>query len=165
MRTLLFVCTANRFRSPIAEACFKTELIERKHNRAWKVSSAGTWTQDGLPAMPDAIQNAEQLGLDIQSHRSRAITAEVLQGTDLILVMERGQKEALQSEFPHKKAIIFLLSEAAENLSYDLPDPVLDPTVGDIAADICSLIRNNYKRIIDLGESDLAIKDLDIKSA
>ncbi len=126
MPKLVFVCTANRYRSPIAEACFKAELIERKSDiyQNWSVSSAGTWTQDGLPAMTEAIQRGDQMGLDIRIHRSRVITAEVLRGVDVILVMEKGHKEALQYEFPHKKESIHLLSEATQRLSYDFPDPV-----------------------------------------
>lgn len=159
MPTLLFVCTANRYRSPIAEACFINELTKSKPRQTWNVYSAGTWTQDGLSAMPEAIRISRQLGLNIQAHRSRVITVEMLHGIDLILVMERGQKEALQNEFPEKKEKIFLLSEATENISYDFPDPVMDPTAGNVAAEICDSIRKHFKQIIELGETVTALPD------
>lgn len=148
MPSLLFVCTANRYRSPIAEACFKAELIKRGQAQTWDVSSAGTWTKDGLPAMPDAIRNAEMLGLDIQAHRSRAISADLLKEIDLILVMEEGQKEALQNEFPHIKDHILLLSEISSGLSYNIPDPVTDKDVGDVPKEICDLIQNGLSVIM-----------------
>ncbi len=152
MPTVLFVCTANRYRSPIAEACFKAELARRQLDQGWDISSAGTWTQDDLPAMPDAIQKASQLGLDIQAHRSRAISSGLLQPVNLILVMEAGQKEALQNEFPHKRGNIFLLSEVTDGLLYDIPDPVVDPAAGDVVPEICNLIRNGFDRIIILAK-------------
>lgn len=148
MPKILFVCTANRYRSPIAEACFKEELIKHKQSHIWDVSSAGTWTQDGLPAMSDAVKKAAKLGLDIQAHRSRAITEALLQETDLILVMEQGQKEALQSEFPQQKEKIFLLSEKTSGLPYSIPDPVIEKDVGDVPKEICDLIQKYYEKII-----------------
>ena len=153
MPTILFVCTANRYRSSIAEACFKLELVKRSTDGNWEVLSAGTWTTDGMPAMPVAIQKASELGLDIQAHRSRVITAEILQTADLILAMEQGQKEALQNEFPQEKGKIFLLSDATQGISFDFPDPVKDPTVGNIAAEICGLLKKYFEKIIELAES------------
>ena len=148
MPSLLFLCTANRYRSPIAEASFKAELIKREQAQNWDVSSAGTWTKDGDPAMSDAIQKAAQLGLDIQAHRSRAITEDILQEVDLVLVMEQGQKEALQSEFPLQKEKVFLLSEVSTGIAYSIPDPVMEKDVGDVPKEICDLLLKNYEKIV-----------------
>jgi len=52
MPTILFICTANRYRSPIAEGCFKNEMVKHNQGSDWTVLSAGTWTTDSLPAMP-----------------------------------------------------------------------------------------------------------------
>ena len=150
MTQILFVCTANRYRSVIAAACFKDELIKRKPGDKWSVLSAGTWTTDGLPAMPDAIQQAKQSGFDIQEHRSRAITMGMLQDADLVLVMEGGQKEALQIEFPSCREKILLLSEAAEGIPYDIPDPVANPSNIDVVSEICKLIRTGFDKIYTL---------------
>ncbi len=100
MTQILFVCSANRYRSVIAAACFRDEAMKRDQGDRWTILSAGTWTTDGLPPMTEAILGAKQIGLDIQKHRSRAITKEMLQSADLVLVMEKGQQEALQIEFP-----------------------------------------------------------------
>lgn len=150
MTQILFVCTANRYRSPIAAACFKDELIKRKHENNWSVLSAGTWTTDGLPAMPEAIQRAKQIGLDLQEHRSRAITGEMLEDADLVLVMESGQKEALQIEFPFCREKILLLSEAAEGISYNIPDPIENPSNVESASEICRLVRTGFDKICAL---------------
>ena len=150
MTQILFVCTANRYRSPIAAACFKNELHKRNEVKDWSILSAGTWTTDGLPAMPDAIQRAKQIGLDLQEHRSRAITGEILQEADLVLVMESGQKESLQIEFPFCREKILLLSEAAEGISYNIPDPIENPLNVEVASEICRLVRSGFDKIYAL---------------
>jgi protein-tyrosine phosphatase len=150
MSTILFVCTANRYRSPIAEACFKRQLKKQNDSGQWEIISAGTWTEDGLPPMLDAIADAKRLNLDIQGHRSRVITKELAERSSLILVMERGQKEALRQEFPTHREKILLLSEVARDFPYDIPDPVMDPSVGDVAGEICKLIEDGFEKILGL---------------
>lgn len=149
MPSILFVCTANRYRSPIAEACFKAALSkDHEQHQVWDISSAGTWTKDGLPAMQNAIEKATLLGLDIAAHRSRVVTADLLENTDLIIVMEEGQKEALQNEFVQDAGKIFLLSEVTVGLAYNIPDPVIKKDVGNVPKEICDLIRNHRKKIV-----------------
>lgn len=150
MTRILFVCTANRYRSVIAAACFKDETIRRNQENKWNVLSAGTWTRDGLPAMWDAISSARQIGLNIEDHRSLSITANLIQSADLILVMEQGHKEALQIEFPQSRERIFLLSDAARGLVYDIPDPVKNPAAGNVAGEIKSLIQDGFEKIAGL---------------
>lgn len=147
MYSILFVCTANRYRSPIAAACFKAELIKREQDKNWNVLSAGTWAMDGYPAMPAAILEARQLGLEIQEHRSRVITADMLQEADLVVVMERGHKEALQVEFQLYRQKIVLLSEVVEGSSYDITDPVADPRSAEIVSQISRLIQAGFESI------------------
>lgn len=147
MNSILFVCTANRYRSPIAAACFKAELIKRGQGEIWNVQSAGTWAMDGYPPMPAAILEAKQLGLDIREHRSRVITAEILQESDLVIVMEQGHKESLQVEFRAFREKVVLLSEVAERSSYDISDPVTDPQSVDVGPQICRLIQTGFEKI------------------
>lgn len=147
MNTILFVCTANRYRSPIAAACFKAELIKREQDKNWNVQSAGTWAMDGYPPMPAAILEARQLGLDIQEHQSRGITADMLQESALVVVMEQGHKEALQVEFRAYREKVVLLSEVAEGSSYDIADPVTDPSSVDVGSQICRLIQAGFEKI------------------
>ena len=147
MNSVLFVCTANRYRSPLAAACFKAELIKRGQDKSWTVSSAGTWAMDGYPAMPAAILEARQLGLNIQEHQSRGITADMLQQSDLVVVMEQGHKEALQVEFKAHRQKVVLLSEMAEGGSYDIPDPVTDPRSTEVGSQICQLIQTGFEKI------------------
>ena len=147
MNFVLFVCTANRYRSPLAAACFKAELMKRGQDKNWIVSSAGTWAMDGYPPMPAAILEAIQLGLDIREHQSREITANMLQESDLVVVMEQGHKEALQVEFKAYRQKVVLFSEVAEGSSYDIADPVTDPETTEVGPQISRLIQTGFETI------------------
>jgi len=123
MPMILFVCTVNMFRSAIAEAAMKRLLLEAGMAEPWSIASAGTWTEDGLPAHPKAIKAANGLGLDLSRHRSRMVKAEMMAEADLIVVMHQGHKEALQAEFPECRGRIALLGELAGERALEIPDP------------------------------------------
>lgn len=147
MPAVLFVCTANRSRSPLAAACFRKELAAHDLGQGWLVTSAGTWTTDGLPATPDAGLAAKGLGLDISGHRSCGITAEAVMGSDLIVVMEQGQKEALAMEFPGSTPKLHLLSEVATGVPYSLPDPAFSIAASGVYVEIAELIHTGFDRL------------------
>ena len=94
MPSILVLCHANQFRSVLAEYALRRRLDSAE----WKVSSAGVWAKDGLPAARGLAAWSEMP--ELEQHRSRALNFVMLQDADLILVMERGQKEALALEFP-----------------------------------------------------------------
>jgi protein-tyrosine phosphatase len=152
MPMVLFVCTANRFRSPIAAACFQKELKLRNLHAVWRVGSAGTWAADGMTAMPDAIRSASRMGLDLSGHTSQVITSQLMSAADLVIVMEQGQKEALQSEFPRSAHKVHLLSEAATGTTYDISDPVTSGIYADadVPGEIEELIHSGFDRICGL---------------
>ena len=99
MPALLFVCTANICRSPMAEAMFKQILEDRDTSGEWIVASAGTWGLDGAPAAAGSQAAMNAKGIDISNHSARSVDQEILQSFDLILTMENGHKESLQMEF------------------------------------------------------------------
>ncbi len=150
MPFILFVCTANRFRSPIAAAVFRKELAQRNMATDWRVASAGTWTTDGLPAAAEAINGARRLGLDISQHASRAITAGLMHDADLILTMEQGQCEALKSEFPAHAAKVRVLAEVTTGSTYNIPDPISAPTGEEVPGELNEMIRSGFDRICSL---------------
>jgi protein-tyrosine-phosphatase len=120
MPSVLFVCTANICRSPMAEALWRSRLGDAA---GWRVESAGTWAMDGQPAAHYARQVIKQRGSDLSQHRSRVVDKELLESFRLILVMEQGHKEALRFEFPAIASRVYLLSEM-EDESRDIHDPV-----------------------------------------
>lgn len=152
MPSVLFVCTANRFRSPLAAAFFRKELEQTSSTlHQWKVDSAGTWTVPGLPALPETSLLARKYDLDLTRHRSKTVTAPLLTDQDLILVMETGQREALCNEFPATSERLHLLSWAAEARSYDIPDAVYSlDAMREIAAMLHELIQKGFSNICSL---------------
>jgi protein-tyrosine-phosphatase len=122
MPAVLFVCTANICRSPMAAGLFKRVLEDKNPEGDWQVESAGTWGLDGEPAAAGSLVVMENKGIDISDHRARSVDQNLLQAFDLILTMESGQKESMRMEFPESSDKIFLLSEMVDQ-KQDVDDP------------------------------------------
>jgi protein arginine phosphatase len=151
MPSILFVCTANRFRSPLAAALFKKNLEERGITGSWQVGSAGTWTIPGKPVLQAASGAALRFGIDLSGHRSSEVSRGLLREYDLILVMQAGQKEALMTEFPELQPKIHLFSEVVEGRSYDIPDFLSsEQELEEVAQELNALIRRGLDSICTL---------------
>ena len=122
MKKILFVCTANIARSPIAEVMFNKIIGDLGLSDQFQASSAGTWARNGNHAAADGQKVMLDRGLDTSSHRSRVVTRKIMEDADLILTMESGHKEALQVEFPNQRDRVFVLTEMV-GPAYDIGDP------------------------------------------
>jgi protein-tyrosine phosphatase len=148
MPSILFVCTANRFRSPLAAALLQHSLEKTGIAESWRIGSAGTWATPGQPVLPSVSKAAQGFGIDLSGHRSTRVSRQLLSNYDLILVMQAGQKEALLSEFPELGEHIYLLSEVVERRSYDIPDSLgRENDVTEISADLEALIQRGLDYI------------------
>jgi L-threonylcarbamoyladenylate synthase len=103
-RTVVFICTGNTCRSPLAEALFKKRLAQRLgctvddlSARGWSVRSAGLAAAPGMPAAEDAVAVAQALGADLMSHRSRPLDDQLADGADWLLAMTRSHLRALRA--------------------------------------------------------------------
>lgn len=150
MPSILFICTANRFRSPLAVSIFCHLLSKAGLENQWRVSSAGTWTEEGMPATREAIEWAQKSGLDLAGHRSRGINQEIVSAADLVVVMEQGHKEALNNEFTGIDEKVFTLTELAGKPVFDIPDPYsnIDELPEAVANEIQQLLLKAFDRII-----------------
>jgi protein-tyrosine-phosphatase len=120
---VLFVCTANICRSPMAAALFRARVTKSlPDGKDWLVDSAGTWATDGQRVSENSVKAMAARGIDISSHRSKTVSGALLDLFDLILVMEPGHQEALRVEFPEAVQRIFLLSEMS-GPSLPIDDP------------------------------------------
>lgn len=150
MPKIVFVCTRNRFRSPLAAAIMRRELALRQQPGEWVVESAGSWVQDLVPPTTEALIEAGKRGLDITSHISLGIEELDLDSIDLLLVMEQSQKEAILLDFPKLSDRTYMLSEIS-GPAFTIPDPYVTKEPFDvIAQEIETLIKDNVDKIIAL---------------
>lgn len=126
MQSILFVCTANQCRSPIAAGLFKNTLLQKGFSSTeWEVESAGTWTKSGLPVHPVCLRLAKPYNIDLSNHRTRSITDVSLTTYDVIIVMENGHYEALSFEFTNIRDRLYMLSTLAGIRGKNIPDPMM----------------------------------------
>lgn len=126
---ILFVCSGNTCRSPLAEAVLK-RMAEDAGRSDIEVSSAGTQAWDGSPASDGSMLVGMERGLDLAAHRSRQLTTEMLEEADLVLVM--APSHLAQAREMHPPANVHLLGgyvAGGGNAS-----TVQDPFGGDLAA-------------------------------
>ena len=152
MHSILFVCTANQCRSPMAMALMRKRLEDEGMAPEWVVESAGTWAMEGITATDNAIEAMREQDLDLESHRSRGVTEEMLDYFDLVLVMVGNHKEALNVEFPQYADKVFLLSEMVGG-DWDLEDPVGGPLeeYRETAKVIGEALEEGWEKIIEQG--------------
>jgi len=119
-RHVLFVCTGNICRSPMAEALFR-KLVDGRADIV--VGSAGMSATNGQPASPDAVQAVASDGVDLTRFRSRPVTADLLAQATHIYVMTRDHLALLDLFFPEASHKVELL-RSSEKGSPDVPDPI-----------------------------------------
>ena len=121
IETILVVCVGNICRSPMAEAMLQRAL-EGKTSAV--VSSAGLGALAGHPADSYSIELMVERGLDISVHVARQLTPDMIEESDLILVMEQGHRRAIDSMEPAARGKVYRLCEWRDQ---DIPDPVQQP--------------------------------------
>jgi len=102
--TILFVCTGNTCRSPMA-ACMMKQLCQEAGLTDIHILSAGVDAWDGQPASHGAQHAMESRGLSLAEHRSQTVTQQLLDETDLVFCVSPRHGEALQYRFAHVSAM------------------------------------------------------------
>src|SRR5665213_1895792 len=124
MKTILFVCTGNICRSPMAEGLFRHATQGRADCR---VMSAGVGAMEGQPPSAHAVRALKELGVDISHQRSRMLTPDLVEQADYIFGMTHSHVDSITLLFPHAAEKTFLLREFDETLDEfekDITDPI-----------------------------------------
>ena len=112
IRNILFVCTGNICRSPMAEGLLK-KLLRRTPITNIKISSAGLAALPGNVASFNAIRMAQENSISLEEHRARLVSQELVDHADLILVMEPRQRQQLLTLIPNAADKVLLLRQFA----------------------------------------------------
>lgn len=110
---ILFVCTGNTCRSPMAEGLFR-KMLEDKNINNIECSSAGLFAMTGDEPSLNAVKACERFSVDISAHRARRITAYILDETDKFVCMTKEHAASLSMYVPGEKITV---------LGNGVPDP------------------------------------------
>lgn len=135
---ILFVCTGNTCRSPLAEVIARAMIVERALP-GMHAMSAGTHANAGSPASEGSLQVAHENNLDLSAHRAQQLTAELVQAADLVLAMGPHHQDRIEDLGGEGKT--HLLTSFASRGESDRP--IGDPFGGPV-----SVYRETYRELV-----------------
>lgn len=145
---VMFVCTGNTCRSPMAEGFLK-KLVSDSGKDGINVCSRGLAAATGESASKNSIIAAAEHGVNISSHASCQLSIEDVQSADLILTMTASHASAIKSAVPDAKNKVFSLSQ------YVASSDISDPYGGNIevyrksASEIMDAVKKVFLKLSD----------------
>lgn len=138
---LLFVCTGNTCRSPLAEAAWR-----HFGDKSIMASSAGLAATNGAPVSPHSARVAKSWDENLESHRARRITDSLARRSDYLIAMTSSHARELQARFPQSKVLVLgdfasreepsnsIVANELQELFGEAPGDILDPIGGSLEA-------------------------------
>lgn len=120
IKNILFVCTGNTCRSVMAEGLMK-QALKDLGKKDIQVGSAGIAAVSGVPPTDETVQVMQEEGIDVTAYRATDLTNPLINGADLILVMENVHRKEVERRVPAARDKTFLLKE------YAYPGKISDP--------------------------------------
>jgi protein-tyrosine phosphatase len=127
---IMFVCTGNTCRSPMAEAIARKLIADKLGCRPDQledhgviVQSAGLSAMGGGPAASEAMDVVASMGLDLSAHESQPLTGQMVRYADMIFPMTRSHRQAILSQWPDAASRTELLAVDQS----DVADPIGGP--------------------------------------
>ncbi|RKY87805.1 hypothetical protein DRQ11_05255 [candidate division KSB1 bacterium] len=127
---VLFVCTGNACRSPMAQGILE-HLLPEDYRSKVKVTSAGTAAIENSPASSQAIAVAKEHGIDISKHRAQELSEPLLRDSNIVFVMAKEHYQYIVQHYPQYRDNVFLLKsfdrKPNRRRHTDVPDPIGRP--------------------------------------
>ncbi|WP_091828317.1 low molecular weight protein arginine phosphatase [Propionispira arboris] len=123
MRKVLFVCTGNTCRSPMAAVVLQDKVKAECLTNEIYVSSAGLAAVPGSPAADNACAAVASLGLSLGSHKATALSMNMIEAADLVFTMTRQHRDAILRALPTAGRKVFTLTEYVEAAEEEITDP------------------------------------------
>ena len=153
INSVLMVCAGNSCRSPMAEGLLRKYLNELGKSHI-KVTSAGVLAVDGFAPTDKTINVMKSQGIDMADFKSKRLTIEQIKNADLILVMEKGQKDLVTMMVSTAAEKTFLLKEFGRHGDKSYPEgPSIPDPIGksmDYYKLALEVIKTEVERIVKL---------------